>query len=217
MHEGKTVGRAKKVSQEISTVSRSCWLEKLSLLASLKTSFSSSQVDNPCPSSPRLTPEEINRRPRNWATLPTLSFLFRESPQDESSQPAIAPAYVSDFPKETGFHPGSFPPLSALPKQASFWLLPWSASSFFRPKPESRIPRTQGRRLRVSACCVYPLGRFQLYPLPRPSQAEKMKKRGAHRMCKSGFSTEKRAGFRSRGCDHKLSTEFSTPSRQTFF
>lgn len=67
-------GEKKEVPQGTSALSRSWWPEKLSLLASLKTSFSSSQVGDPCPSSPRQIPEEINRRPRNRGHPSHLEF-----------------------------------------------------------------------------------------------------------------------------------------------
>ena len=83
-------------------------------------------------------------------------------------------SYVPRFPKRVGFPPSPFPPPPAYrSKLASafpivgFLASPTEAGEWIFP--------TQGRRLRVSARCFYPLGQFQFYSLRDLRQGKKMK------------------------------------------
>ncbi len=98
-------------------------------------------------------------------------------------------SYVPHFPKRAGF------PLSPFPPSLTYRSKLASASPFvgFLASPTEVgewIFPTQGRRLRVSARCFYPLGQFQFYSLMDLRQGEKIKN-FVHISCaKIGFSSE---------------------------
>ena len=171
---------------------------------------------NPLSLEPPTDSEEPSDSSGNWDRLPGLGFsLSGILPKTEV--PGLRPrlSYVPHFPKRAGFPLNPFPPslayrskLASASPLVGFLTSPTEAGEWILP--------TQGRRLRVSARCFYPLGQFQYYSLMGLRQGKKILN-FVHISCaKIGFSSEESVGVFSRLRAHTLSTEFSTRSGHRF-